>query len=93
VLSPPDVKYRRRGQGEVIERVNCGQWRIRNWFYESPEINSWGIIYFGDRPNGEVNNILAEFQNQFPPVNSIFFKLIFTIILNFSFSYFDVLVL
>ena len=72
-MSPPDIKYRRRGQGEVIERVDCGKWRIRNWFYETTKINSWGIIYFGDAPNREVNNVLEAFQSQLPIVNFYFF--------------------
>ncbi len=69
MLSPPDIKYRRRGQGEVIERVRFGKWRVQNWFYETPIINSWGIIYFGDRPNREINDNLNSFQNQLPQVN------------------------
>ncbi|CAF3469030.1 unnamed protein product [Rotaria sp. Silwood1] len=64
VLAPPEIKYRRRGNGQVIEYVNCGKWRIRNWFYETPEINSWGIIYFGDKLDRFVKNILNEFQNR-----------------------------
>jgi hypothetical protein len=70
---PPDIKYRRRGKGEVIEQVRLGKWRLRNWFYETQEINSWGIIYFGDTPNREVNDILGAFQNQLPQVNFNFF--------------------
>jgi eukaryotic translation initiation factor 2C len=66
VLSPPDIKYRRRGQGEVIERVRFGKWRVQNWFYETPIIHSWGIIYFGDEPNREINDNLNSFQIQLP---------------------------
>ncbi|UJR20428.1 hypothetical protein I4U23_023559 [Adineta vaga] len=66
VISPPTIKYRRRGQGEVMESVHGGQWRIKNWFLSTPPINSWGIIYFGDRPDGHTNGVLREFQNQFP---------------------------
>lgn len=91
VLTPPDIKYRRRGQGEVIERVSFGKWRVRNWFYESPTINSWGIIYFGDTPNRETNDILNEFQNIFPNVNIFIFSIHFYYS-SFS-SYFAVVVL
>ncbi|CAF1190043.1 unnamed protein product [Rotaria sordida] len=66
VLSPPAIIYRRRGRGEVIESVNCGKWRIRNWFYTTSEINSWGMIYFGDKSNRSIENMLYEFQNQLP---------------------------
>jgi hypothetical protein len=70
VLAPPDIKYRRRGQGEVIEQVRFGKWRVRNWFYDTPPINSWGMIYFGDTPNREIDGILRDFQNRLPQVNS-----------------------
>ena len=85
ILNTPDIKYRRRGQdqGEVIEHVQFGKWKLQNWFYETPVINSWGIIYFGDTPHGDVYGILQEFQNQLPQVT--FFQLIFTIIVNLFF--------
>ncbi|CAF4025256.1 unnamed protein product [Rotaria sp. Silwood2] len=66
VLSPPEIKYRRRGQGEVIEYVNCGTWRIRNWFYTTSKIHSWGMIYFGDTPDEYTNNVLEDFQDRLP---------------------------
>ncbi|CAF3801905.1 unnamed protein product [Rotaria socialis] len=66
VLAPPEIKYRRRGQGEAIEYVKCGQWRIRNWFYATTRINSWGIIYFGDRLDKYVDDILQQFKYQLP---------------------------
>ncbi|CAF4038167.1 unnamed protein product [Rotaria magnacalcarata] len=66
VLTPPEIKYRRRGQGEAIEYVKCGQWRIRNWFYATTKISSWGIIYFGDRLDNYVDDILQQFKYQLP---------------------------
>ncbi len=68
-MTPPDIKYRRRGQGEIIEHVRFGKWRVQNWFYKTPEINLWGIIYFGDTPDGHIENNLEEFQNRLPQVN------------------------
>jgi hypothetical protein len=71
VLAPPEIKYRnRQGQGDTIERVNCGKWRIGNWFHTTPEITRWGLIYFGDKPDNrtiETVNILAD---QLPQVGS-----------------------
>jgi hypothetical protein len=92
VLSPPDIKYRRRGEGEVIERVRFGKWRVQNWFYETPDINSWGMIYFGDRPNREIDNNLQSFQDQLPHVNFsiLFFNRIFSILF---LSFFDAVAL
>ncbi|CAF1246863.1 unnamed protein product [Rotaria sp. Silwood1] len=66
VLAPPKIRYRSRGQGEVIESVNCGKWRIQNWFYTTSKINSWGMIYFGDTPNSRIEDTLSEFQNRLP---------------------------
>ncbi|CAF2681440.1 unnamed protein product [Rotaria sp. Silwood2] len=66
VLSPPEIRYRRRGQGEIIESVNCGKWRIQNWFYTTSQINSWGMIYFGDTSNGYTEDIVSKFQNRLP---------------------------
>ena len=68
MLPAPDIKYR-RGQREVLEQVQFGKWRIRNWFYEASVINSWGMFYFGDAPDGQVNRDLENFQNQLPDVN------------------------
>jgi hypothetical protein len=84
-LNTPDIKYRRGGKGEVIEHVKFGKWKLQNWFYETPDINAWGIIYFGDRPNREVSNILESFQNQLPQVQFHFFSIDFNYYLKFGF--------
>lgn len=84
VLAPPDITYRRRGQGEIVEHVTVGKWKIRNWFYESPPINSWGLIYFTDRPSNRHDDIVDQFQYELPQVNPLsYFQLIFFFILNF----------
>lgn len=76
VLNSPDITYRRRGRGEIVEHVNVGKWKIRNWFYESPPINSWGLIYFCDRPNyNRVDDIVDQFQNELPQVINSFISL------------------
>lgn len=66
VLDPPDIAYRRRGKGEIVEHVSVGKWKIRNWFFNSPPIDSWGLIYFSDRPNNRGDNVVEEFQQQLP---------------------------
>ncbi|CAF3663795.1 unnamed protein product [Adineta steineri] len=67
ILSPPQVKYRaRQGRGDAIEQVDCGKWKIRNWFYTTPEIQRWGIIYLGDTYDDRVKYILQSFKDQFP---------------------------
>ena len=68
IITPPKITYRQRGRGDIAESIQGGQWRIRNWFISTPPINKWGIIYFGDAPDRNVNGVLQEFQNQFPNV-------------------------
>ncbi|CAF4470917.1 unnamed protein product, partial [Rotaria sp. Silwood2] len=56
-----------KGQNEIIESVNVGKWRIgRNRFYRAPEIKSWGLIYYGHRPNEQMNQTINYFAYQLP---------------------------
>jgi hypothetical protein len=95
ILTPPDIKYRRRqGQGDAMEHVACGKWKIRNWFYTTPEIHRWGIIYFGERPDERINGILQDFENQLPDVKLfLYLTNLLTFDVCFSFSCSGVMVL
>jgi len=74
ILAPPEIKYRRRqGQGDAIERVTCGKWRISNWFYTTTEISKWGLIYFGATPGEEITRTLNTLAAQLPEVNRLHF--------------------
>ena len=74
ILNPPEIHYRaRQGQGEAIEHVAVGKWRINNRFYNTPEISSWGMIYIGSQPNPEINGILNAFAQQLPEVRERLF--------------------
>lgn len=84
-MPAPQIRYRQRGKGEVVEYVNCGKWRIRNWFYNTPEIKSWGIIYFGEKPNKNTSDILNEFQRQLPNVVYLLMRLLLFVNLSFFF--------
>ncbi|CAF3078686.1 unnamed protein product, partial [Rotaria sp. Silwood2] len=67
LLASPNIRYRhRQDQGEAIEHVNVGKWRISNRFYTTPDINNWGIIYFGYTPDQQVDGILKQFVSQLP---------------------------
>ncbi len=78
ILAPPEIKYRRRqGQGDAVERVNCGKWRIGNWFYTTPEIVKWGLIYFGSKPDNKIIETLDILASQLPAVNYFYFYVIF----------------
>ena len=68
ILPPPEVKYRGRGNSEIAERVNFGKWTIRNRFYTTRDINKWGMIYFGSKPNESIIHTLKDFENRLPPV-------------------------
>lgn len=70
ILPPPEVVYRGKGNGEVVEHVAVGKWAIRNRFYTSPPVNRWGMLYFGPNPQNHIVGILNEFQNQLPPVRN-----------------------
>ena len=77
ILDPPQIRFRQgQGQNEIIESVNVGKWKIgRNRFYRAPEMKNWGLIYYGPRPNNQMNGILDEFANQLPevkPIRSLF---------------------
>ena len=61
----------------MIESVNCGRWKIRNWFYAPCKIHTWGIIYFGDTPDRYTDNTLNEFYNRLPIVIILCFLLVF----------------
>lgn len=69
ILPTPEVKYRGKGNSEVIEQIAIGKWTIRNRFYTSPPINKWGIIYFGPKPDNNIIPILEEFESQLPSVS------------------------
>ena len=64
------MKYRAQGSGEVTERVNLGKWVIRNRFYTTRDINKWGMIYFGPKPNENIIHTLKEFETGLPKVRS-----------------------
>ncbi|CAF1041399.1 unnamed protein product [Rotaria sordida] len=67
ILTPPSIHYGTRpGQNEAIEHVNVGRWKIRNWFYTTPEIHNWGLIYIGYQHNQKIDDILNEFSRQLP---------------------------
>lgn len=66
ILPPPEVKYRAQGSGEVAERVNVGKWTIRNRFFTTRDVNKWGMIYFGSKPNDSIVNNLKEFEIGLP---------------------------
>lgn len=68
MLPAPKITYR-KGQREDIQQVEFGKWRIRNWFYGAAIIDSWGLIYFGDPPDRQIDRDLDDFQNQLPEVN------------------------
>ena len=72
ILDPPAIRYRAAGPGqkESIENVNVGKWRIRNFFYRTPEIRTWGLIYFGDRPTQGQEQMIREFSPKFAKVKS-----------------------
>lgn len=74
ILNPPAIRYRAAGPGqkEAIENVNVGKWRIRNFFYRTPEIRTWGLIYFGNRPTQGQEQMIQEFSRNFPKVKSFF---------------------
>ncbi|CAF5001536.1 unnamed protein product [Rotaria sp. Silwood1] len=66
ILNPPEIRFR-QGQNEIVESVNVGKWRIgRNRFYRAPEIKSWGLIYYGHRPNQQINQTINDFAYQLP---------------------------
>ncbi len=48
----------------------------RNWFYATIKISSWGILYFGDKPDKYIDDILQQFKYELPNVNfdTFFFK-------------------
>lgn len=83
VLPPPEVKYRGQGNSEIAERVNFGKWTIRNRFYTTRDINKWGMIYFGSKPDETIIKMLKEFQTGLPPVN-IIFEILFSAKTKFS---------
>ncbi|CAF1565590.1 unnamed protein product [Adineta ricciae] len=67
ILKAPTIQYRGPKQQDIIESVNVGKWRIRNWFYKTTEIYSWGAIYFGSKPpDNATKEILNNFVGQFP---------------------------
>ncbi|CAF3351794.1 unnamed protein product [Rotaria sp. Silwood1] len=68
ILPPPEVKYRGQGNSEVTERVNFGKWTIRNRFYTTRDINKWGMIYFGSKPNENIIQALKDFETRLPPL-------------------------
>ncbi len=73
ILPPPEVKYRGQGNSEITERVNFGKWTIRNRFFTTRDINKWGMIYFGSKPNENVIETLKDFENRLPSVNKLSF--------------------
>jgi hypothetical protein len=91
ILPPPEVKYRGQGTSEIAERVNFGKWTIRNRFYTTRDINKWGMVYFGSKPNENVIQTLKDFETHLPPVKTSYFYLIF-IKQGFCFSYYNVMV-
>jgi len=92
ILPAPEVKYRGQGTVEITERVNFGKWTIRNRFFTTRDINKWGMIYFGSKPNENVIQTLKEFENRFPPVKSLLFQNKKNKIFFFFFSYYNVMV-
>ena len=69
VLPPPEIKYRTRDGAEMLERVNFGKWTIRNRFFMTRDIQTWGIIYLSNQPpRRDTLDILNSFQEQLPPV-------------------------
>ncbi|CAF1174819.1 unnamed protein product [Rotaria sordida] len=68
ILPPPEVKYRGQGNTEITERVNFGKWTIRNRFYTTRDINKWGMIYFGSKPNENIIQTLKDFETRLPPL-------------------------
>lgn len=75
ILPPPEVKYRDHGNSFVAERVNVGKWTIRNRFFTTRDVNKWGMIYFGSKPNDHVIGVLKEFENRLPQVRQENFSL------------------
>jgi hypothetical protein len=68
------VKYRGQGTSEITERVNFGKWTIRNRFYTTWDINKWGMIYFGSKPNEIVIQTLKDFETRLPSVKNFIFQ-------------------
>jgi hypothetical protein len=70
ILAPPEIRFRQnQGENEIVECVNVGKWRIgRNRFYRAPEIKSWGLIYYGHRPNQQMNQTINDFAYRLPEV-------------------------
>ncbi|UJR13192.1 hypothetical protein I4U23_000214 [Adineta vaga] len=69
ILKPPVIQYRNRldpKKDDAIEYVDVGKWKIRNWFYRTTEIHTWGAIYFGPKPDVNTQSILDEFVARFP---------------------------
>ncbi|CAF3974965.1 unnamed protein product [Adineta steineri] len=66
IIPSPQIQYRSQGKRDAIEYVRGGKWRIRNWFCSTPEIHTWGMIYFGDQPDRNIRSILENFQHELP---------------------------
>ena len=63
------MKYRGQGNAaDVTERVSFGKWTIRNRFCTTRDINKWGMVYFGSKPNDSIIQTLKDFENRLPPV-------------------------
>ena len=59
----------------MVENVNVGKWKIRNFFYQTPEIRKWGLIYIGNQLSNEQKRMIEYFAVEFPKVNFLFFDL------------------
>ena len=73
ILNPPEIRYRNlRGQGEAIEQVAVGKWKINNRFVSTPDIFKWGIIHIGCETTDGIKSIFEEFVRQLPDVGNLF---------------------
>lgn len=68
IIDPPQIRFRQgQNQTEAIESVDVGKWKIRGHrFFQAPDIRSWGLIYYGYRPNDGMKQTVTSFANQLP---------------------------
>ncbi|CAF4770617.1 unnamed protein product, partial [Rotaria sp. Silwood2] len=66
ILPPPQITYRKQGNQNVVEQVSLGKWKIRHQFCSTSDINKWGMVYFGAKPDQYIMDILKNFEKQLP---------------------------
>ncbi|CAF2767340.1 unnamed protein product [Rotaria sp. Silwood2] len=66
ILPPPQITYRNQGNQNVVEQVSLGKWKIRHQFCSTSNINKWGMVYFGAKPDQYIMDILKNFEKQLP---------------------------